>query len=349
MSSTVSIVIINYNTKHLLKTCIDSLLAQTYKHLEIIFIDNQSHDGSCEYVMENYPQVIAVCNKDNLGYSEGANQGIKMSNGEFVMLLNPDIIFEDDYIELCVKKMHEDKKIAAICGKIYKYDFANNRKTNFIDTAGLFCYRNRRVIDNGQGLEDKGQFDEEKQVFGISGACPMYRKSALDDVSIEGEYLDKDFFMYKEDVDISWRFLLFGWKSYYYPKAVANHGRGTGVLRRFTHWEVFKNRSKLNKFQKYYSYKNQRLMQLKNEFFRGFLRDFFPIISKEILIVGYMVFREPHLFKAWFKMVSQIPSILKKRRYIMKHKRVDWKEMKPWLGGKQSEYLLYDLEHPKNN
>ncbi len=340
----VSIVIINYNTKHLLDGCITSLNEQTYPNLEIIFIDNLSSDGSCEHVKKHHHNVIPVCNDTNLGYSEGGNQGITMAKGDYVMLMNPDILFEKDYIEKCIAKMEGDPKIAAIAGKLYKYDFQNHRKTKFIDTAGLFCYRNRRVIDNGQGLEDEGQFDVEKQVFGISGACPIYRKKALDDVKIPneegGEYLDKDFFMYKEDVDISWRFLLFGWKSWYLPSAVAHHGRGTGVLKRFTHWEVFKNRSKLNKFQKYYSFKNQRLMELKNELFMNVLLDFFPMFFKGLLIFFYVILREPYLIKAWFVMITQIPSILKKREYIMKHRRVGWREMRKWLSGKKSEYLL---------
>lgn len=324
----------------MLDSCIKSLQAQTYPNKEIIFIDNLSTDGSCEFVQENFKDVIAVCNTVNLGYSEGANQGIKMAKGEYVMLLNPDIIFEKDYLEKCIAKMEENKKIAAICGKIYKYDFQNNRATNLIDTAGLFCYRNRRVIDNGQGLEDEGQFDQAKEVFGISGACPLYRKAALEDVKIEGEYLDKDFFMYKEDVDISWRFHLFGWTCYYLPSALAYHGRGTGVLQRFTYEQVAKNREKLSPFQKSYSYKNQRLMQLKNEMFTNFLQDFFPIMFKEIAMYGWMVVKEPYLWKWWLKMWQQVPSILRKRRYIMKNKRVDAKEMKKWLSGKQSEYLL---------
>lgn len=341
----ISIVIINYNTKHLLQSCIESLLQQTYVDREIILIDNDSHDGSCAFVQEKFPSVTAVCNKDNIGYSGAANQGIKLAKGEYVMLMNPDIKFEPDYIEKCITKMEEDQKIAAICGKIYKYDFEKDKKTNFIDTVGLFCFRNRRVIDDGQGLEDKGQFDQEKEVFGISGACPIYRKEALEDVKIEDEYLDDDFFMYKEDVDISWRFLLYGWTCYYLPSAVAYHGRGTGVLKRFTHTEVLRNRSKLNKFQKYYSYKNQRLMQLKNEYWSGLFKDFFPIIGKEILVAGYIIFREPQLIKSWFHMLSQIPSALKKRRHIVKHRRRLSKEMDQWLRGKQSEYLIYDLEN----
>lgn len=350
MSKLVSIVIINYNARQQLTACLDSLYAQTDKNLEIIFIDNHSQDGSCQYVMTNYPQVLAVCNRHNCGYAEGGNQGIKMAKGEYVMLLNPDVVLEKDYIGRCLRQMEEDSKIAAICGKIYKYDFEKNIKTRLIDTTGLFCYRNRRIIDNGQGLEDNGQFDRAKEVFGISGACPVYRKAALDDVKIGNEYLDQDFFMFKEDVDISWRFLLFGWKSFYLPSAVAYHGRGTGALKRFTHAEVLKNRSSLSKFQKYYSYKNQRLMQLKNELAGGFVHDFFPIMWKEILMFGLMIFREPYLFKALFKLLTQVPAILKKRRYIMKHRRVGWQEMKKWFSSKQSEYLFTGakLSAPQN-
>ncbi|HLG25741.1 MAG TPA: glycosyltransferase family 2 protein, partial [Candidatus Gracilibacteria bacterium] len=293
-------------------------------------------------------EVTAVCNKDNLGYVGGANQGIKLGKGEYVMLMNPDIKFEPDYIEKCLKKMEEDKKIAAICGKIYKYDFENDRPTKFIDTVGLFCFRNRRVIDDGQGLEDKGQFDKEKEVFGISGACPIYRREALEDAKYKEEYLDDNFFMYKEDVDISWRFRLLGWKCWYLPVAVAYHGRGTGVLKRFTHMEVYKNRSKLTPFQKGFSFKNQRLMQIKNELFLSYMRDFFPMLWKEILVLGYMIFKEQYLFKSWWQMVKQIPSTLKKRDALMKKRRVGWKEMSRWLSGKQSEYLEHELKNSKH-
>ncbi|MBU0667852.1 glycosyltransferase family 2 protein [Patescibacteria group bacterium] len=341
----ISIIIINYNTRHLLKPCLESLMAQGEKDREIIVIDNNSTDGSCAYMRENFPKLTIICNGENTGYSRAANQGIKLAKGEYVMIMNADIKFEPDYIKKCLAKMREDEKIAAICGKIYRYDFENDRKTKIIDTVGLFCFKNRRVIDDGQGLEDKGQFDEEKEVFGVSGACPIYRRSALEDTKIGNEYLDEDFFMYKEDIDLSWRMRLFGWKCYYLPQAVACHGRGTGVLKKFTHHEVLKNRRKLNKMQKYYSYKNQRLMQIKNEFMSGFLRDLFPIVWKEILILIYIILREPYLFKSWLQMISQVPGALKKRRYIVRHRKVSSREMNRWLRGKQSKYLQYDLEN----
>jgi GT2 family glycosyltransferase len=339
MKNSVSVVLICYNSKKFLPRCLGSLTAQTWHDLDVILVDNNSTDGACAYARQSFPRIITVENSVNLGYAAAANQGIRLAKSEFVMVLNPDIILEPGYIEKCVGKMKEDEKIGAITGKLYRYDFEHDKKTNVIDTVGLLSFRNRRIIDEGQGLEDKGQFNEPREVFGVSGACPMYRKSALTDCKNGsegaggGEYFDEDFFMYKEDVDLSWRLRLFGWKCFYLPAAVGYHGRGTGVLKRFTHLEVLKNRSKLNRFQKYHSYKNQRLMQLKNEFVFGFLCNFFPIIWKEILIKGYMIFREPYLFKACLKMFSLLPRALKKRKYIMKNRRAGWREMEKWLSG----------------
>ncbi|MBI4234712.1 glycosyltransferase family 2 protein, partial [Candidatus Peregrinibacteria bacterium] len=200
----------------------------------------------------------------------------------------------------------------------------------------LAAYKNRRIADDGQGMRDCGQFEKERFIFGISGACPLYRKEALEDVKIMGEYLDDDFFMYKEDVDISWRFLLYGWKSLYYPKAIAYHGRGTGIYKRFTIGEIFKNRKNLSRFQKHYSFKNQLLMERKNELPAGFLIDFFPIMLKKIFRPFYVLLHEPYLFKAYFAYFKQLPQILKKRKIIMKNKRINAREMGKWFRSKSS-------------
>ena len=335
MSPKISIIVINYNTEHFLKTCLESLQKQTYKNKEIIIIDNNSQDNSCTYIQKEWSNTATIiCNPDNKGYSGAANQGINIAKGEYIMLLGPDIQYEKDYIEKSIKKMEEDKKIGVIGGKLKKYDYKKGEKTNKIDSVGIFSYRNRRIIDLGQGEEDTGQFNKETEVFGVSGASPIYRKTALEEIKLPppyNEYLDNDFFMYKEDIDISWRLRLKGWKAYYIPEAVAYHGRGTGTLNKFTHTAVFKNRSHLSKFQKYFAYRNQRLMQIKNEFIKSYLHNFFPILWKEILITGYIIFFEPHLIKATFSILKLTPKMLKKRRHIMKNATIDWREIEKWF------------------
>lgn len=318
----ISIIIIHYKTKHLLRGCIEPLLKQTYKDSEIIFIDNNSEDGSPDYVRENWPRIKVVANKENIGYAGAGNQGIELSEGEYVFITNPDIILTPEYFEKAVGKMTKELEAAALTGKVLQYDFEKKKPTGLIDTTGLEMFRSRRVIDRGQGEKDHGQYDKEEYVFGVSGACPLYRRSALEDVKICGEYLDNDFFMYKEDVDLSWRFKLFGWKCLYYPKIVAYHGRGTGIHDRSKVSGTLKHRGKLSRFQKYYGYKNQRLMQIKNETLKGFLRDMPWILGKEIAHFLYIIVREPYLFKSFGKMLLQIPRTLKKRKEIMRGKKV---------------------------
>jgi hypothetical protein len=89
-------------------------------------------------------------------------------------------------------------------------------------------------------------------------------------------------------------------------------------------------------------------MQVKNELWPGILQDFFPMLFKEILITGYIFLREPYLLKWWWKMMKQMPYAFKKRKEIMKRKRVEWKDIRSFVSGKQSQYLKYDLEHPEH-
>ncbi len=356
-SPKVLIAIIHYNTPQYLKTCLNSIFSQTYENMEVIFIDNDSPDKSgVDFVRENYAseenigdaekanrKIEIVENKENSGYAKAANQGIKMAienenPADYVVITNPDIIYTPEYFEKIVARAEKDKKIAAITGKVYKYDFDRERTTKIIDTVGIFAYRNRRFIDDGQGLTDEGQFDEEREIFGVSGACPMYRREALEDVRIFDEYMDEDFFMYKEDIDLSWRFLLYGWKNIYYPEAVAYHGRGTGIKRRFFNKDVLANRSKLSIFQKKYSFKNQHLMERKNELWGNFFMDFFPIMLKKAALAFYMTFKEPYLWRSYLDYLKQLPRILKKRKIIMANKKISAKEMRKWFK-KQSDYI----------
>jgi len=364
----ISLVIIHYNTPHYLESCLTAIFEQTYKNIEVIFIDNNSPDKSgLEYVKKTFghkTNLIIVPNSENLGYARAANQGIRMAiegkdqeealksdpqeaafensghfeKADYVVITNPDIVYSPTYFEELIPRMEERQDVAAATGKVYKYDFDRLQPTNIIDTVGLFAYKNRRIIDDGQGLIDEGQFDEECEVFGVSGACPLYRTKALEDVKIMGEYLDEDFFMYKEDVDLSWRFLLAGWKNLYYPLAVAYHGRGTGVQRRFFNKEIVAHRNSLSKFQKKYSFKNQHLMERKNELWTNFFLDFFPIMLKKLAIFTYITFKEPYLWGSYFDYLKQLPKALRKRRLIMKKRRISAKDMRKWFQ-RQSKYL----------
>ncbi len=330
------ITIIHFNTPKYLKTCLDSIFAQTCKNIEVVFIDNASPSREgIEFVKKNYQENISdntlkiVINNENTGYSKAANQGIGLAiekNAEYAVITNPDIIYEPDYFEKILPIIQKDTSIASITGKILKYDFENRKKTNIIDSTGLLAFKNRRIIDRGQGEEDKGQYNKEEDVFGVSGACPLYRIKALNDVKIEHEYFDEDFFMYKEDVDLSWRFLLYGWKNRYFPGAKAYHGRGTGIHDRNTTIKAVKNRKHLTKFQKKYSFRNQKLMETKNQQIGVFFRNFFPIMLRKIATPFYITIKEPYLWGGYISYLKKLPKALKKRREIMKKAKLSSKE-----------------------
>lgn len=335
----IAVTIINYNTPEYLKSSVPCVLGQTIaKNIEIIFIDNASPDKeSLKLMHENYDnesRITIIANTENKGYAAAANQGIKMAiarGAEFVCILNPDVLFELDYFEKIIKRMKEDEKIASACGKIFKFDFKNQKPTDILDTTGLLPLKNRRVIDRAQGEIDEGKYNNEEFVFGVSGACPIYRVSCLEKVKIFNEYFDEDFFMYKEDIDLEWRLKMFGFKSLYFPSAVAYHGRGTTAIKRITSLEIIKNRKFLSKTQKSLSFRNQLLLQVKNEQFENFLHDFFSIMFVKIVTPFYISFVEPYLWKSYFSYLKLLPRALKKRKEIMKNKTMKAKEMRKWF------------------
>lgn len=352
----ITCVLITYNSARFLPTFFEGLCAQKNVEIELIIIDNASSDDSvilAEKLAEvngkklmsgRFKSVKIISNSENLGYSGAAEQGVRESDEEYILIANPDIVFEPEYVVRLVERMQQDKKIGAITGKLLKYDFAKffdlqaknqatlaSGKTTVIDSAGLVMLKSRRCVDRGQGSEDRGQFDEPEEVFGVTGAAPVYRKSALSEITVGGHVFEPDFFMYKEDVDVSWRLRLLGWSCFYEPRAVAYHGRGTGAINRDGVIAVAQNRESLPKFTRHHSYRNERVMRLRNEFIGNALRDVARIAWRELLMVGWAVIHEPFLFKSMYEVFKKIPTTFKHRKELMKKIKISAREMRRWF------------------
>ncbi|TDT52017.1 GT2 family glycosyltransferase [Fonticella tunisiensis] len=329
MNELVSVVIINYNNKDYLGRCINSILNQTYKNTELIFIDNVSKDGSFDYVDKTFTSenIVKIRNMENLGYAGGANQGIRLSKGKYVLVMNPDVILEPNFIEECYNFINQDESIAAVSGKLLKYDFNRDVKLNIIDSTGITINRSRRAVDRGQNTEDIGQYEDTEQIFGVCGAAAFYRKSALEDIKIDQEYYDEDFFAYKEDVDLSWRLNLYGYKCMYYPNAIAYHGRGLGGskggIRNF-----IKNRKSQSEFLRGISFRNHYLMLIKNETVDTYKRDKYKIMKRTLLFLGYAVFYERFIFKYIKDILKYKNRMFEKRKVIMKNRKISSEELK---------------------
>ena len=264
-----------FNSTKYLDSCLKSLLAQDYPNLEIVIFDNASTDETVSIIREKFPQVRVLQSDKNLGFGAAHNQILRNSECDFYACLNIDIIFEPSFLSELAKMIDEKTNYGSVGGKLKRWDFSQKEnaeksfgKTNFIDSISLRVLRANRFENLGEGEIDCGQFDQSKEVFGISGAAVLLRKKALDDVCFvsdegEKEFFDESMFMYKEDVDLAYRLQWAGWKSIYAPAAVAYHDRtvdvsGNSIL------HLIKNRSKKSKRVNQVSYLNHQILLAKN-------------------------------------------------------------------------------------
>ncbi len=327
----VSVSLLTWNGQKYLKGCLDSVFNQSYPNLEILMLDNGSTDQTVEYLKRasSKPSKLNIKylghHSKNTGFCAGHNQIIRESKGSFVFLLNQDVILDKDFIKEAIKTFNQDKKIASVQGKVMQW------REGFIDTTGMIMLKNRRTINRGQGQLDKGQFEKVEEIFGVDGAAPIHRKKALEDIKINDEYLDQDFFAYKDDVDLAWRLRLAGWKAFYQPKAIAYHDRTSGENAALSYFSIIKERLKISKFSKYLSFKNGRLMQIKNEQVGVLLRHLPWFLPKEIGAWGFATIFERYTWKAFIDIFKQMPLVWKKRKIIMNRKKVSSKEMASWF------------------
>ena len=337
----ISVNILTYNAQDLIGPCLKSVLKQTYDNIEVLVIDNASTDKTLDVIRKISPKIRIIRNENNSGLSIGYNTGIRESKGEYVLCLNQDVILDEDFVKNAVEAMGVDDKIAAVQGRLLRITNLNELRMDTIDTTGLVIFKNRRIVNQGQGEKDKGQY-ERGEIFGVDGAAPLYRRSALEDIKLpifkggvpqtnRFEYFDQDFFMYKEDVDLSWRFRLYDWKVIYEPEAVGYHLRGAGERAVRNYIAVVKERRKISGFAKYHAFKNQRLMQIKNELAGLFFCHFCRIIIKEMAAWLYVLCFEKYAWKAIVGLFKQIPNARRKRKIIMKRKRVGANKIKRWF------------------
>lgn len=344
----VSVNLVNYNAERFIKGCLSSIFAQTYPEIEVLIIDNnpqsQTINIARNFIAEKEPTfpIEIIQNDKNLGFSAGHNLGIKESRGELILCLNQDVFLAPDFIAKAVEffQNQKEEKIGAIQPKLLRLD-KDLKKTDTIDTTGLAMLKNRRIIARGQGEKDSGQYEITEEIFGADGAAPVYLRKALEDVKLatgdwpiatsSGEYFDEDFFMYKEDVDLAWRLRLYGWKSFYAPGVRAWHARGSGESAATNYWAVIKERRKIGRFAKFLSFRNQRLLQIKNELPRLFFKHLPWFLPKELGAWGYALLFEKGTLGAISEIIRLTPRVWRKRKVIMSRKRVGADEMGKWF------------------
>jgi O-antigen biosynthesis protein len=226
-----TIVIVNYNVRYFLEQCLLSVQkAMGDLAVEVFVVDNASVDGSVEMVREKFPWVQMIANSDNPGFSKANNQAMRIAKGEYILLLNPDTVVQEDTFRSVVSFMDEHPQAGGLGVKMMdgKGRFLPESKrglptpeTSFYKIFGL------NALFPGSGRFNRYYLgnlsnDETHEIEILSGAFMLMRKKALDEVGL----LDEAFFMYGEDIDLSWRIIQGGWKNYYFPQTRIIHYKG---------------------------------------------------------------------------------------------------------------------------
>ena len=302
MTTKTAIIVPNWNGEEFLKRCLDSLLNQSV-NCSIIVVDNGSKDSSLEILAKYQKKIIVLRQEENLGFAGGVNVGLKYAlsnNFTYAALFNNDAIADKNWLEQLLSTAKKSKA-GIVTGKFLRAD----NKT--IDSTGDFYTIWGLPFPRGRNTLDTGQYDQTEPVFGASGGASLYDISMLEDIGL----FDEHFFAYYEDVDISFRAQLAGYRVMYSPKALAYHNVG-GTS------------SKLGDFTIYHSAKNFWLLYLKN--MPGFLYfKYLPLASfwyvrifiGRIVRGGLLAF-----IKGWLKSILLLPKTLLARHKIQKKRHV---------------------------
>jgi GT2 family glycosyltransferase len=238
-----SVIVLNWNGRHLLGECLESILSQNFHDFETIVVDNGSTDGSPDFLRERWNgKTELVSLASNMGFAGGNNAGIRIAKGKYVVLLNNDTEVDPGWLAALYRAILRHPGAGMFTPKILNY-----YRRDEIDNTGHLIYPDGLARGHNRLEKDDGRFDEEKEALYPSGCAGVYKKEMLDGVGL----LDETFFAYGEDVDLGLRARWAGWECFYVPDAIVHHkysattgtysSRKAYLVERNRLWILFKN------------------------------------------------------------------------------------------------------------
>jgi GT2 family glycosyltransferase len=324
----ISVIVLNWNGKHFLETCLTALRRQTFRDFETILVDNGSQDGSAEYVRTNFPEVHLISLNENRGFTGGNIAGWEsVRNGPangLIVLLNNDTEAHPLWLEEFHKASRVYPRAGMLASKMMMFDDRNR-----IENCGFAMSTIGFTIDLGRGEVDSPMWSEPRQVFGACAGAAAYRRSMLEDVG----FLDDDFFMTSEDVDMSFRAQLRGYECWMIPGAIVYH-RYRGAMSKFPTRQAF------------FTHRNSEFVYLKN-MPAGLMLGYLPARVIYELAATFHSFRAGYgraFMKAKIDAMRQLAAVLRKRKQIQERRTVSSGQLrlrmqKKWLGLKWDKVL----------
>ena len=309
--------LVTWNSAATVEACLQSVLAQSYAGFEVWVVDNNSED-------DTRARVAALAATDarlhlhplptNTGFCGGHNYALDRTHHELVLLVNPDVEMESDYLARAMAAMQPDERIGTVCGLLLQSREADPR----IDSAGMVALPDGRfsLRLHGQRLSEAGPLTTT-DVDGADGALPLFRRQFIDDLRVEGEFFDSRFFAHKEDWDIAWRGRLYGWRTVLEPGCRALHPRqflpANLQLRR-----------RLSGAIKADAVKNQWLLLLKNTTPRQAPALLLRAVPRQLAIVAYSLLAERASLRAVRYLWQHWRAVLTSRRVVQQRARQGW-------------------------
>lgn len=318
----VSVTIVTYNSSRFIGRCLESVLAQKYPWVEVIVVDNASSDDTRQVLEAFKDSCRLVYNRENIGFAAAQNQAIRLARGDWILTLNPDMLLLPNFIQALVAAGRLDPKVGTVCGKLLtmrpSFEFPEQP---LVDSTGIYFTPMLRHLDRGSQQVENGHFLNYEYVFGASAAAALYRREMIEDISVDGEFFDPDFFVYREDADVAWRAQLLGWRCLYTPHARAYHVRSVRPG----------NRRALPAVINMHSVKNRFLMRIKNMTADLYVRNWFSITLRDVIVIGCCLLREQSSLKAFWFLARNWRRVWAKRRQIMQRRRVDDEYLAAWF------------------
>ncbi len=317
----VSVIIVNWNGKQHLEECLDSLSKQTFKAFESILVDNGSSDGSVEFIEKNFPAVKIVKLDKNEGFCRGNNIGLQHARGEYIALLNNDTLLDIHWLEELLRAMTEHSHVDICASCIVNYFFRD-----ILDAAGDgfdLCGSGYKI---GEGMP-VSKFQKERYVFGACAGAALYKRSMIDEIG----FFDERFFAVGEDLDLSFRALMAGYKCLYVPGAIVYHKVNRTVGRN-------------SDFLLYHSRRNVEYTFFKNMPFPLIIVTLPLHIIYNLLTFSQAFFekRTRIFLKAKKDFIKNFKKIYKLRKKIQEKRKISLKEL---LFSFSNHYLCYKVFH----
>ncbi len=309
MNFLVAIVILNWNGKKYLETFLQSVIQYSNSTDNKVFVvDNNSSDGSVEYVRSHFPEVEIIQFQVNYGFAKGYALSLPKINAKYYLLLNSDVEVSENWLDPMIHMLEKDPKIAAAMPKIKSYTRKNyfeyaGAGGGFIDKYGYpFCQG--RILSEIE--KDTGQYNEGREIFWASGACMFLRSEAYSKTG----GLDGDFFAHMEEIDLCWRLKRLGYKIYYCPESQVYHVGG-GTL------------PNDNSRKLYYNYRNNLYLLFKNLGRIQLLTIMVPRLLLDCISLSLYLFQGKFSFsmsviRAHIRFYINLPRLVNKRRIFNK-------------------------------